>query len=82
LAEPAPWVYWAISIPLTAFVIGMWVLWTWYRGRSRRTTEEAASEMGVSRNTDVHLRPIPEIPGKVFYDAQLLDQQQLYRNRY
>jgi len=87
LAEPEPWVYWAISIPLTAFVIGMWALWTWYRGRSRRTTLEATLEMGVSRDTGIHhpaisLRPIPEISSKVLYDAQLLDQEQLYRNRY
>ncbi|OMP82090.1 hypothetical protein BK809_0006400 [Diplodia seriata] len=41
------WVYWAITIPLTALVIGIWAAWMfWSNRRNKVRDEEAADAVG------------------------------------
>ncbi|KAK0658358.1 hypothetical protein DIS24_g4751 [Lasiodiplodia hormozganensis] len=45
------WVYWAITIPLTGLVMGMWASWMyWINGKNRIKDEEAADAVGPDEN--------------------------------
>ncbi|KAF9638455.1 hypothetical protein BFW01_g9352 [Lasiodiplodia theobromae] len=45
------WIYWAITVPLTGLVMGLWAMWMyWINGKNRIKDEEAAN--AVESNED------------------------------
>jgi hypothetical protein len=48
IVSPLFWIYWAVSIPLTASIVGAW--WIWERRREKKYEEEdSALEKGVEK---------------------------------
>ncbi len=40
------WIYWAVTVPLTLAVVGVWRAWLWLRNRSLQLEDEEKTIKG------------------------------------